>query len=169
MQSVDSMTQSVHMQSVDSITQNVHMCSCRVFMQSVGTRVFMQSVDLMLVLLQNGGKDCTGPSQHQMRLAMLMAKKQAPQEGGSAGRGRGRLQLKLPDIKPDWDERAYRCKEVQLKANLHTLVYGQSMLQYENLQHLLSSLPMDKSALPGKHWTDDAGWEMAEAWDEVRA
>jgi hypothetical protein len=52
-------------------------------------------------------------------------------------------------------------KEVQMAIIFHLLSFGRPMLEYEHMRSLLEQLGCPK--LPIKHWSDTAGWEMAES------
>lgn len=52
-------------------------------------------------------------------------------------------------------------KEVQFAILFHLLSQGHSMIEYEGMRALLEYLKVPK--LPKKHWSDTAGWEMAES------
>ena len=115
--------------------------------------------------MQDGGKYCvTGTSQHHRHAAQLLqAELDAKQE-----QTQQQTQLSMEQLIPLAERRAYKLKEVQLKTVLHVLMHARGMIQFEQMEQFVMGLPIDSTALPRKHWGDDAGWEFAMAFDKVR-
>ena len=68
-----------------------------------------------------------------------------------------------------WQQVAFKNKLPQFQAVLHMLQHGRSMLEYEQLKDLLQSMAtcIVPDALPDAHWSDNAGWIIAEVLSEV--